>query len=714
MQNRPIIKKAFLATKNVASDLFLVTERFENTQGSSFVFYIIETPDSKIGKKLYNQINTSLVKEFLSDPNFSLSAFEKSLSELNKYIETGDIGDSSSTPVNIFVGLYENLSLHLSMIGSIEGYLIRKGKVNSLTEGLGSENNIIFDNITSGEIALNDTIIVGNNKFFDRLSLDRIRKTLELLSPCQAVKDFFKIFKKSKYQDVNAIIINATSNQEDKIEEGGIDFVYLDEKEESKLQYYFRVLKPPVEAIYKQIISFGNFVNQNLKRIASSVSEKWHTQYKPKTKEIIQITSKGTRTGISSIASNIDRNYKSKRSGLKVKSYTQKSGVVIEVFFSSIKIITKYINLATKKENRKYLYLFLILVFILFSYFKITSNNKNRDVVKKQNDSVYAIEQSQELLRSAEEDISLGRSNGIDKLNEALLLAKSAQETSSTSEKAKSIVNSILLKMDEITLTNRIDSSNPIFSFKNSISVIALTGSIIYGITEDGKIYSTDARDKDPRLVGAINNDMGKPISVVFSESSKNLFVLTDKPTIWAYDPLSQTGQEITLDGEAWPNGNDISAYSSNLYILDSIRGKIWRYSRSENGFSKSVSYAGSRSTDAEGGISMAIDGSIYILKTGGLITKFSQGNIEPPFTLNTPPQPQDSLEGASDIYTDTDSQNLFLLDKINNRVIKFAKDGEFIKQYTISDKTISHFLINPRIQKMWFVCDKEVYELDL
>ncbi|OQB06014.1 MAG: hypothetical protein BWY19_00571 [bacterium ADurb.Bin212] len=714
MQNLPVIKKAFLATKNVAADMFLLTERHEKESGASFVFFIIECNNEKNGKRIHKQINSLLIKDYLSAQIFSLSLFENSLNDINKYLQSGDIVGSNGNTLNIFIGLCDNQTLHLSMIGNIEGYLFRKGKVNSLTEGLGNNQEMQFSNITSGEMKQSDTIIIGNRNFFDRMSLDRIRKTLELFSPSQAIKDFFKIFKKNRYLDCNAVVIRASSAQEAREEDESPDMIYLDEIEESKVIKIYKKAKPTLDKTKNIFFEYLSKFSKFLSGIFSALQNKWQSEYKQKTKEIVSKTSSSAKIGLSNITSNIENNYRSKKSGIKVKSYNSSDsqfGQKISFFFRQA---VSFFKKAAKKENRKYLYIAIIIIFVLISYIKISSNDKNRDVIKKQNDAEFAVEKAQELLKTANEDISLGRSNGVSQLNDALNYAKSALEIPSTQEKAKNIIDQVLVKMDEITLTTRIRQTEPIFSFKNKASVSAITGSIIYGITEDGKIYFSDAREKDPRLISAVDAVYGKPVSAVFSETSNLLYILTDKPSVWAFDPLSQSGAEVRTEGFSWENGSAISTYSSNLYILDPIQGKIWRHNKSGDSYNKGVSFAGANNEEAKNGISMAIDGSIFILKTEGKIVKFSHGTSDSSFNLKNPPDPQNSINGSTQIYADADSQNIFLLDQTNNRVLKYAKDGEFIRQYTIDDKKISSFLVNPRIQKMWFVCGEEVFELDI
>jgi len=715
MQNKSILKKAFLATKSVAPGYFLLTEKVEEKSNESFLLFIIESHDDKFGKKFQQITHQHVTKEFLSNNNYSLLNFEESLNNVNKYFLNNQTAEQQSS-LNAFIGFYQDFTLHISMIGSIEGYLLRKGKINSLTEGLSSNNDTSFVNITSGELLALDSIIVGNKNFFDRLSLDRIRRTIDHLSPKEATRDFFRILRKNHFLDCNSIILNVSpyGNDNNASDIDDIDeIIYLDEKEETKLSHTWKTIKPFLIKFLSYLATAINRSGKLLLQLWRKISQSWDTKYRQKTKEFINETGKNTKKGLNSVSSNIRQGIKPKSSKVKIKSYQGAE----KNYFLYIKNIINFIIVSLiklfKKENRKYLYTFLLLVLILTSYLKIVSNNKNRDSIKQQNDAKYALEQAEASLQKANEDISLGRSNGMETLSQALDYLSQAENNPATLESAQKIKKDIYSKIDGITNTIRLSNPSAIFSFNHAVSVTAISGSVIYGITEDGKIYFTDARDKDPRLISAIDSTFGKPLSASYSENTGLLYILTDKPTIWAFDPLAQSGAEIEVTESSWEAGNAITTYSTNLYLLDSVNGKIWRHSKNGQKFNKGVSYAGN-SNAALNGVSLAIDGSIYVLKEDSTIVKFSHGTSDTNFSLQNPPQPDSKISKAESIITDSDSQNIYILDSDQNRILEFAKDGKFVKQYRLEGKDISSFQINPRVQKMWVFCQNEVFEIDL
>ncbi len=714
----PIVHKAFLATKIVSSSFFLLTERTDSKTGDNFLFYMIETSHEKNGQKIQQQIHNNLTKKILASDYYSLPQFESSLQNLNASLDGLKILSSSSDMVNVLIGFCESNILHLSMTGSVEGYLLRKGKINSLTDGLNTNEEFGFHNITSGELSIQDIVIIGNKSFFDRLSLDRIRKTVNIYSPKLAIKEFFQHLRKSKYFNCNAIVIQATNTQHDHKEDENLpDLLYLDTIEETVLQNIQKKTAPIVKNILNILSKTFTSISSYSSKFAGKATEKWQKDYAPKAKEIIIKTNDKTQKGIKNISEKISNtpNNVIKKKTLKIKSYDKSRQLISKPIVKYMSKIKNIFFTICKKNNRKYFYATLIIILIIVAYGKIVSNNKNRNAIKKQNDTVYSVDKASEILKLAQEDILLGKSNGLDKLNEALNLTNIAIDNPSTHDKALEIKKQIFEEMDKTTSTKRFYDIKPIFSFKNEIVISAVSGSVIYGITIDGKIYSTDARDKDPKLLSAIESSMGVPVSACYSDSTNLLYVLTNKPTVWAYDPLSQSGAELTIsDDSKWENGTSISVYSTNLYILDSSAGKIWRHSKNGNNFNAGTSFAGAKNTDAKDGISLAIDGSAYVLKTNGTVSKFSHGALDSTFNISSPPAPNNTISKPSQIYTDSDSQNIFISDLSLNRILRFAKAGEFVDQYIIENKEISNILVNPRVQKLWVVSKKDVFEIDL
>ena len=77
--------------------------------------------------------------------------------------------------------------------------------------------------------------------------------------------------------------------------------------------------------------------------------------------------------------------------------------------------------------------------------------------------------------------------------------------------------------------------------------------------------------------------------------------------------------------------------------------------------------------------VSLAVDGSIYVLNSAGQILKFYGGELETTFTLDAM---DPNLSAATKIYTTDQTQGLYVLDPNNKRVVVLTKDGDIKNQY--------------------------------
>lgn len=159
-----------------------------------------------------------------------------------------------------------------------------------------------------------------------------------------------------------------------------------------------------------------------------------------------------------------------------------------------------------------------------------------------------------------------------------------------------------------------------------------------------------------------------------------------DQDTILFYtqdgDVIEYNGTDFnfmdTSDGD-FVLGADVDPYSSKLYVLDVESEQIWKYYRERESYGGAEAYILSEDVDLSKAVSMAIDGSIWVLNSDGTITKLTSGSVE---DYNLERAPLSGLEGAEKIYTAFESSQVYILDSANNCVLVFnkdAKDGDLV-----------------------------------
>ncbi len=168
-------------------------------------------------------------------------------------------------------------------------------------------------------------------------------------------------------------------------------------------------------------------------------------------------------------------------------------------------------------------------------------------------------------------------------------------------------------------------------------------------------------------------------------------------------------GQEVGWNGSEWGILIDWDGFGGNGYGA-SEKG-IWRF-RSEEG-SLSVGQwltdeALSRFLPPSG---IAVDGAIWVVN-GGEVSKYISGRRDT-FTITNLSEPVLSLR---DVYTDANSENLYLLDSGTLRVVAVNKEtGAYAKQYkSESLGDVLGIVVDESQGKMWWLTAQIIYEVRL
>jgi hypothetical protein len=99
-----------------------------------------------------------------------------------------------------------------------------------------------------------------------------------------------------------------------------------------------------------------------------------------------------------------------------------------------------------------------------------------------------------------------------------------------------------------------------------------------------------------------------------------------------SYSPSFDAAAIVLPSSQAWVEPRAMALYNRDLYILDSGANEIWRYSAGPNGYtSQPQRYFTDVVPPFSDAIDMEIDdnGNIYVLHTGGRITKYFFGKAE-------------------------------------------------------------------------------------
>ncbi len=228
-------------------------------------------------------------------------------------------------------------------------------------------------------------------------------------------------------------------------------------------------------------------------------------------------------------------------------------------------------------------------------------------------------------------------------------------------------------KEDEIALYTSQNTIQNIFTFDEK-TLLVLDDSSISIVPKEG------APENFP-----IPETNGTTLSATYMKDLSTLFVLTDKGSIVSFSPISKKFSNNSLVLED-PSTNKflLGSYLTYLYVANTTQNTILRYPRAEaGGFGEPLTWLSNDSgVSLSDAIDMTIDGSIYLIKPTG-ITRLNNKK-EDPLTIESPNNPAQ----FGSIFTQNESDALYVSDIKNNRILLFKKDGSIERQIILPEAT--------------------------
>lgn len=194
--------------------------------------------------------------------------------------------------------------------------------------------------------------------------------------------------------------------------------------------------------------------------------------------------------------------------------------------------------------------------------------------------------------------------------------------------------------------------------------------------TTSGNIYLLDM---NTRRVIKVETDT-KNAEVVANPDSlrdpEDIASYSDRVFALEEDGVYEVGDiRRNLIEKEWTGDVLVYAYSGNFYILEKDASTIKRYPGLGEGFvTGKVWFAPGIEVNLSDILSWAIDGSIWVIDSGGLVRKYTQGLPENIETIEYP--------GASYVYTNEDLGDIYLLNAQSGKIIVVDKDGNYKAQY--------------------------------
>ncbi len=566
----------------------------------------------------------------------------------------------------IVVTFFDFHNLYLSQSGESEAYLVRGANVSQITEN-SPHKDILFTNILSGQVAVEDTVIIASSRL------------LRIVTAHQLVD----IFERSDFSESVSLFkheLSAHSNESILVTAIGIG-----KKEKSKTAGFLSRVVATKSTKKKEspakVASSSNSPKTEDKTTPTPTEEEQKTPVRKiqKTPPFLRkdifsdcIAWLKKNLNIANIFKNFDKNSSQ-------KNLTVVAGSVLILFLLGIgvKFLLQYESENTKEIREK------------LSIAREALKQADRFLFEGERQS------AAEALKKAEDSIKIVlNSSSKEFRSDARFVMADVQDKKLQIENARTVDPQLLADL----------------GVKND-NVEAV------GMNEiRGNLYVHDRNQSFKTIRNIV--EKGIPVGsneVIVTSTTRpdqnTILYYTDTPRVIEY--RDGTISPMTTEDDAWKKGIDVQTYGRFTYVLDPVENQIWKYERQRSSYSNAAPY--NQSADLSRAVSMTIDGFIYVLSDDGTLQKLLRGQNEQYAFRDLPSVP---FEGKNlKILTWKGHDFLYLLDPDNSRVLVFTKGERFAtykKQVIYDIPGVVDFYVNDSGQKVNVLTKDKIYEFSL
>ena len=189
------------------------------------------------------------------------------------------------------------------------------------------------------------------------------------------------------------------------------------------------------------------------------------------------------------------------------------------------------------------------------------------------------------------------------------------------------------------------------------------------------------------------------PFIATATDEDQVFFIGNTSAQQWKYQGESET-YSLSVPGAG--TITDAVVYNDRLYSLVAEQNQVFKHDRYQNGINDGSPWINGETVLKEGGVSIAIDGSIWILMRDGTIRVFDRGNQKDITFTSVDPV----LTSPTHIWTAFESDWLYIFEPEHKRIVIFDKDGVFSMQYVFDDAQDPRAFAIDETTKQGFILD--------
>lgn len=696
---------------------------FNLEKGRQLAILIKMDRKSKENREIAQGLVEIIKNEFYANPQRNPAEnLEAGLIKTNEILrELASIGKIDWVgKLNALAACLYGKTLVLAQMGKISTLLIRDGEANFIAaekeEKEVSQIKNIFQGITFGELENGDYLVFSTSdlwEFFSPLKLVQILNQKNILEAKDYIRDL--ILEQTDKETLGTLLFSFKPEPEKKIPKAVPPEKPEQESEEKEESITQEAIQRRIEARKRKqfpyfiLYSFKGFLfllgrmSKNsflylgplMKRGGKGIfilGKKLFIQIGKQTKRIYQkMKTKEREEKKSSLFLKIKTFFQYPRklltSGLKFNfRFRRKAESSLKIpLLSSQKVKQPKIQIG------KIALASALVMLIAFVCTTSLTRKKNKYLTGSKQQEEQMIEEAQEKRKAAlDAMIYQDEKRARELLGEANLLVGRvlSSEKYPQKEEARNLKSEIQNQFDKINqiihlenpfLVAEISKLNPSLA---PLEVINL-GEFLYTFcAPNNVILRLDLEKKETVQVSPNFANIGHLEQGVEIDEGKNIIFVNEEGEFSLFNVAAFKIEKITAPPPF--DSNHIQAlaqYSNKIYTLNPDQNQIVKYARTLSGLSKGALWL--KNGNVEKGMSLAIDGDVYIVTSEGKILKFHGG--EPRGFESAEINPP--LSSPNQIFTSPGYKNLYLLDPPTKRIIVLEKEnGKLVAQFT-SDK---------------------------
>jgi hypothetical protein len=555
-------------------------------------------------------------------------------------------GAENAVDFDLSAGVLWGSVFYLAQLGNGEAVIKRGGKLRQIGRNKGSVKDLTASDspdvrTASGLLQEDDVVALGTPRFFEAIGYEELEKVLSHESVAEVARS---LTGKLASDSTAAGIILAMGNDNPSALESG-EVVKLSETNSRNEA----IVSPKLAD--RQLDRFRTYSNKHLGQVLGMLEPAWDRV--------------------------VERAEQLKIRHRKLEYGSLLTGKFEQAWDRLGRPRTALEGVDQARNRRTLLLLAGVLLFILLVGVLINNMLKGSGSNKMRFDNLVGTAQG--YLDAAQLSQSSDKVHAEDLLGSALSNLKEARSMHIDDKKVGSLqgkVDTLLNALNGVVLVNPsvvLDLSNLRPGAQGV--VMGGGGTTLYVLDEAGVLYQVDAVGKK---VTTLSSDVALKHATSMAMAGNSIFVYIPTGIIYGYDLRAHKLGHAINGSSPWGKVMGLAGFGDYLYLLDSGKNMIWRYTVSGGNLVSVLTWLKS-GTDLSSSSTLAVDGSVWVGEKGNVV-KFVQGRAAAFSVSGANP----TLGQVKLLYTSPQEKNLYLVD--GSRLVVVDKNGQYVMQYQ-SDK---------------------------